>query len=136
MLHLQVVIASTRPTGVGPTIAGWFVTQAERHGKFAVELVDLAQVNLPMFDEPRHPRLRQYEHAHTKAWSSIVSMTKEIVTALKMMPMFETVALPFFAQQLDREKGTFSPPKVQEEAATVMLDELLKWATALKPMRD
>lgn len=65
-----------------------------------------------------------------------VSITKEIVTALKMMPMFETVALPFFAQFIDREKSTFTPPKVQEEAAVVMLDELLKWATALRPMRS
>ena len=187
MLHLQVVIASTRPTRVGPIIADWFVGQARGHENFDVELVDLAEVNLPMFDEPRHPRLRQYEHEHTKRWSSIVaradayvfvqpeydhgpppsivnaldylvhewaykpvgfvsyggvsagvrsvSMTKEIVTALKMMPMFETVALPFFAQHLDRETGTFTPPAVQNEAAKVMLDELFRWATALGTMR-
>ena len=45
--------------------------------------------------------------------------------------MFEAVVLPFFAQQIDNEKGSFSPPKVQEDAAVTMLDELLKWATAL-----
>ena len=43
------------------------------HGHFAVEVVDLAEVNLPMFNEPRHPRLRQYEYQHTKDWSATIS---------------------------------------------------------------
>ena len=61
---------------------------------------------------------------------------KDIVTALKMMPMVETVALPFFAQFLNSEKKTFSPPPIQNEAAIVVLDELLKWTNALRNMRD
>ena len=187
MLQLHVIAVSTRPQRAGFPVAEWFLAQAKRHGKFAVELIDLREVNLPLFDEPRHPRLRQYEHEHTKAWSRTidradafvfvtpeynygtppslvnaldflvhewaykpcgfvsyggvsgglrsVQMTKQIVTALKMMPMFEAVALPFFAQQLDREKGVFSPPEIQEQAAVAMLDELLKWATALRTIR-
>jgi NAD(P)H-dependent FMN reductase len=65
-----------------------------------------------------------------------VQMAKQIVTALKMMPMFEAVVLPFFAQLVDKETGVFAPPKGQEDAAVTMLDELLKWATALKTMRS
>lgn len=187
MLHMEIVIVSTRPGRAGLSVANWFVSQAERHGKFSIEVIDLANVALPLFDEPRHPRFRQYEHEHTKAWSRTiergdayvfvtpeynygsppslvnaldylvhewaykpcafvsyggvsgglrsVQMTKQIVTALKMMPMFEAVTLPFFAQQIDKETKVFSPPKVQEDAAVAMLDELLKWATAMKTMR-
>jgi NAD(P)H-dependent FMN reductase len=47
--------------------------QAQSHGKFELELVDLAEVNLPLLDEPQHPKLRQYEHEHTLAWSRTVS---------------------------------------------------------------
>jgi len=65
-----------------------------------------------------------------------VDILKQIVTALKMMPMFESVIIPFFAQHLDREKQAFTPPKMLEDAAVVMLNELLRWATALKPMRQ
>jgi NAD(P)H-dependent FMN reductase len=43
------------------------------HGGFDVELVDLAEVNLPLFDEPKHPRFGEYVHQHTKDWSAIVS---------------------------------------------------------------
>src|SRR5215472_11031253 len=71
-LTLQVIIASTRPERKGPLIAAWFLKQVTTHAGFASELIDLAQVNLPMFDEPRHPRFRQYEHEHTKAWSAVI----------------------------------------------------------------
>ena len=69
---LQVIIASTRQGRLGHHVGAWFFEQAKRHGKFEVELVDLAEVNLPVFDEPRHPRLGQYEHEHTRAWAAIV----------------------------------------------------------------
>lgn len=187
MLNLQVVIASTRPGRMGPSVATWFEGQARAHGKFSVELVDLAEVGLPLFDEPRHPRLRQYEHEHTRQWSATVErgdafvfvtpeynygsppslvnaldflvtewgykpagfvsyggasgglrgvqMTKQIATALRMMTIPEGVAIPFFTQHLDKETGVFDPGEVQEKASAAMLDELLKWAGALKPLR-
>ena len=72
MPKLGVIICSTRPGRIGPAVAKWLVESAKRHGKFEVQVVDLKEVNLPVFDEPKHPRLRQYEHEHTKAWSRTV----------------------------------------------------------------
>ncbi len=79
MLYLQVIVASTRPSRQGPLVGAWFVERARAHGNFNVELVDLAEVNLPMFDEPAHPRLARYEHEHTKAWSAIVDRADAFV---------------------------------------------------------
>jgi NAD(P)H-dependent FMN reductase len=70
--RLGVVVASTRPGRIGPTVARWFQTAAERHGAFSVDLIDLAEVGLPFFDEPNHPRQRQYVHDHTLRWSARV----------------------------------------------------------------
>lgn len=70
---LQVIICSTRPGRVGKSIAEWFFEHARTNGKFDVELVDLADFDLPVFDEPRHPRLADYEHEHTKRWSASVA---------------------------------------------------------------
>lgn len=70
---LAVIIGSTRPGRIGAPIGQWFAEVAVAHGGFDVELVDLAQVALPLFDEPNHPRLAQYEHDHTKRWAGIVS---------------------------------------------------------------
>ena len=70
---LQVVVASTRPGRRGIAVGGWIQRMAEQHGGFDVELVDLAEQQLPILDEPNHPRLGQYVHPHTQAWSATVS---------------------------------------------------------------
>ena len=49
------------------------------HGGFEVEVVDLAELNLPFLDEAHHPRLRKYEKAHTLAWSATVEASDAFV---------------------------------------------------------
>jgi NAD(P)H-dependent FMN reductase len=68
--RLGIVIASTRPGRVGLPVARWFEHQAREHGGFDIEVIDLLEVNLPFFDEPKHPRFHDYEHQHTKDWSA------------------------------------------------------------------
>ena len=72
-LRLNIIVASTRPGRVGPVVADWFHGVAARHGAFDVHMADLAEFGLPVFDEPRHPRLQQYEHEHTRRWSESVA---------------------------------------------------------------
>jgi NAD(P)H-dependent FMN reductase len=69
---LQVIVGSTRPGRVGLPVSRWFADVAGEHGAFDVEVLDLAEIDLPLMDEPHHPRLRRYEHGHTKAWSATV----------------------------------------------------------------
>ena len=78
-MKLQIVYASTREAREGFPIASWVMERAQAHGKFESRLVDLKEVNLPLFDEPQHPRLRQYKNAHTKAWSAIVAAADAFV---------------------------------------------------------
>jgi NAD(P)H-dependent FMN reductase len=68
----MVVIASTRPGRVGPSVGRWFAGYARRHGVFEIEVVDLLAFGLPFMDEPNHPRLGEYTHQHTKDWSAKV----------------------------------------------------------------
>ena len=72
MPKLLIILASTRPGRVGLPVCDWFEGRATEHGGFEVEVADLAEINLPMMDEPNHPRLRQYAHQHTKDWSATV----------------------------------------------------------------
>lgn len=69
---LQIIVGSTRPGRVGIAVATWFHELAAAHGGFEVELVDLLEVNLPLFDEPVHPIKREYVHEHTLNWSHII----------------------------------------------------------------
>jgi NAD(P)H-dependent FMN reductase len=183
---LHVVICSTRPNRVGPSVAAWIHGFALEHGKFNVELIDLANFDLPVFDEPEHPRLKKYQHEHTKKWSAsveaadafvfvtpeynfgpppsllnalnylyvewnykpatfvsyggisgglrAVQMEKQTLSALKMVAVLESVTIPMVAQQLDANRK-FTPTDAQSRSATAMLDELLRWANALKVLR-
>jgi NAD(P)H-dependent FMN reductase len=79
MPTLQVIIGSTRPGRVGLPVAQWFTRRARASGLFDVEVVDLAEVDLPLFDEPHHPRLGRYERAHTLAWSATVARADAFV---------------------------------------------------------
>lgn len=72
MPKLHIVVGSTRPGRLALPIAQWTAKAAERHGGFDVELVDLAEVGLPLLDEPAHPRSGKYAHEHTRAWSATV----------------------------------------------------------------
>ena len=79
MPRLNVLIASTRPGRVGPAVARWFHDYAVRHDSFDAHLVDLADFDLPVYDEPNHPRLKDYRHEHTKRWSASVDAADAFV---------------------------------------------------------
>jgi len=186
MPNLTIIIGSTRPGRAGAAIAQWFAARAKDHGGFDVTVVDLAEVGLPLLDEPNHPRLRQYTRQHTKDWSAIidaadafvfvtpeynngypaalknaidylhhewrnkpvgfvsyggvaagtraVQQLKQVVTALRMLPVYDSVNIPFHAQLLDSD-GVLQPNEVMEKAADTMLDELVRTEAALRPLR-
>jgi NAD(P)H-dependent FMN reductase len=69
---LHTIVGSTRPGRVGPAIAQWFHSLARAHGGFEAKLIDLADFELPVYDEPHHPTMQRYERAHTKAWAASV----------------------------------------------------------------
>ena len=71
MPTLAVIVCSTRPGRIGASIATWFSAVASAQSSFDIELVDLKEVALPLFDEPNHPMLADYVHDHTKRWSAI-----------------------------------------------------------------
>lgn len=79
MPKLLIIIASTRPGRIGLPVAEWFMDRAREHAGFELDLVDLAVLNLPLLDEPAHPRLRQYTKPHTKAWSATVEAADAVV---------------------------------------------------------
>lgn len=82
MLTIKVIIASTRPGRKGPAMASWIYELAAAHPEYTVELVDLAAVNLPIFNEAHHPVMQKYEHQYTKDWSAIVDSADAFIIVL------------------------------------------------------
>ena len=185
MPNLTIIIGSTRPGRSGAAIAKWFAARAKDHGGFDVAVVDLAEIGLPLLDEPNHPRLRQYTRQHAKDWSAIidaadafvfvtpeynngypaalknaidylhhewrnkpvgfvsyggvaagtraVQQLKQVVTALRMLPVYDSVNIPFHAQFFTG--GVFRSNEVMDKASDTMLDELVRTEAALRPLR-
>ncbi len=185
MRKLTIIIASVREGRGGEGVARWFIERARQHGKFEVQVADLKELNLPILNEPHHPRLKKYVYESTKQWSAIVDaadayvfvsaeynystppslvnaldtvyhewtykpvgfvtyggisgglramqMTRMMVTGFKMMPMVEAVNIPFFTQFI--QDGVFKANETHEKSVSPMLDELLRWAEALKTLR-
>ena len=185
MPNLTIVVGSTRPGRAGAPIAQWFAARAKDHGGFDVTVVDLAELDLPLLDEPNHPRLRTYTKQHTKDWSALVDAAdafvivtpeynygypaavknaidylhrewnhkpvgfvsyggvaagtravqqlKQVLTTLRMLPVFDSVNIPFHTQFI--QDGQFHANDALEEAATDMLNELLRLDGALRTLR-
>ena len=185
-MRLTVVIGSVREGRGGEAIATWFIDRAKQHGKFDVQVADLKELNLPIMDEPQHPRLRKYVHDSSRRWSDTVAgsdafvfvtpeynytmppalvnaldtvyhewtykpvgfvsyggisggmrsvqTAKLMVTGFKMMPMVESVNIPFYTQLI--ENGVFKSNETHDKAVGPMLDELLRWSEALKTLRQ
>jgi NAD(P)H-dependent FMN reductase len=184
-MKLLVVIGSTRPGRIGKPVGDWFVEQATEHGGFEVEVADLAELALPLLDEPAHPATGQYTHEHTKAWSAQVAAAdalvfvlpeynhsynaavknaidylnrewaykpvglvsyggvsgglravqalKPVISALRMTPAVDAVTIPMVGAMMN--DGAFEPTEIVQASAKVMLDELVKLAEVLRPLR-
>src|SRR6202012_3088538 len=77
--NLMIVIASTRPGRIGLPVGEWFEARARAHGGFEVDLAGPGVIDLPFMDEPKHPRLREYTHQHTRDWSARVDAADAFV---------------------------------------------------------
>jgi NAD(P)H-dependent FMN reductase len=102
-LKLNVIIGSTRPGRAGAPIGKWAADHATKHGKFEVELVDLADFNLPLLDEPNHPRMQKYQHEHTKRWAASVASADAYLFLTPEYDYFPNAALINALQALSLE---------------------------------
>jgi NAD(P)H-dependent FMN reductase len=185
-MKLNVIVCSTRPGRVGLSVARWAHEAAVRHAGFEAELVDLADFNLPVYDEPKHPRLRDYQHEHTRRWAASVESAdayvfvtpeynyfpppslvnavnyvfhewcykpaglvsyggisgglraaqaaKTLLSTVKLVPLTEGVPVPQVGEHI--KDGVFQATDHHEGGMATMLNEMVRWATALKTMRN
>jgi NAD(P)H-dependent FMN reductase len=184
--RLQVVASTTRTGRSSLAVADWATERAGRHGEFQPELIDIAEVDLPFFDEPYSPCLGRYTSDHTRRWSAIVDRADAfvfvvaeynhgytaplknaldylylewrykpvgfisyggpsgglravealmpVVVALGMIPVQDSLAIPFVSQYVD-SGGRFHADDRLDASVKSMLDELSDLSAALAPLR-
>lgn len=73
MIKLGIIIGSTRPGRKAEAVARWVQEKAGERADAKLELIDIADYNLPLLDEANPPSMGKYEHAHTKKWASVIA---------------------------------------------------------------
>jgi NAD(P)H-dependent FMN reductase len=184
MNRIAIIIGSTRPGRNGEAVARWVHEIASKRSDAEYELVDIAEFNLPLLDEPVPPSMGQYTKEHTKAWSAKIAsfdgfvfvtpeynhatsgalknaidfLSKEwnnkaagfvgygsvggsravenlrlILSELQIAHVRNQVALSLFT---DFENfSVFKPASLHEPMVNDMLDQVVAWSGALKPLR-
>lgn len=191
-LRLAVVVGSTRPGRRAAQVAEWVRDRATAHLGPRAELavVDLADMDLPLLDEPVPAAIGAYRNAHTQRWARLVGSFDGFVFVTPeynhSMPAVLKNAIDFlYAEWNDKaagfvgyglnggtravehlrltlaevkvacvraqvtlglhtdfdipdmtEPGTVAPTERQHFILTRMLDELVDWAGALRPLRE
>jgi NAD(P)H-dependent FMN reductase len=73
MVKIAVVVGSTRPQRRSRQVADWVLSKASARGGADFEMLDLADYDLPLLDEPMPPSMGNYIQPHTKVWADAVS---------------------------------------------------------------
>jgi NAD(P)H-dependent FMN reductase len=97
------IIASTRDGRKGVPLARWIEAEAGKDADWQIDPVDLKTLNLPMLDEPEHPRLGKYVHQHTKAWSAMVDAADAFILVTPEYNFFAPPAIINAINYLSRE---------------------------------
>jgi NAD(P)H-dependent FMN reductase len=73
MLKVGIIVGSTRPGRKAAAVAKWAYDLLKNRNDAEFEIVDIADYNLPLLDEPVPPLMGQYSKAHTKTWGAKIA---------------------------------------------------------------
>lgn len=74
MTRIAIIVGSTRPGRLAEAVARWVADIAGKRGDADFEIIDIADYQLPLLDEP-HPAThgpQYYSQPHTRAWAATV----------------------------------------------------------------
>ena len=73
MTTIAIVTGSTRPGRKSKDVADWVLANASGRTGATYEILDIADFDLPVLDEPMPPSMGTGTHPHTVAWSQAVA---------------------------------------------------------------
>jgi len=135
MTRIAIIIGSTRPRRRAALVAGWVAEVATAHvadrADVTFEVVDLADYGLPLLDEPVPAAIGDYHHRHTQHLRLVMAEVKvadvRSQLALSLFTDFEITDMT--------QPGIFTPGAHHEPILIRLLEEVLTWSRALKPLR-
>lgn len=73
MTNIAIIVGSTRPGRKALDVAKWVHGISSQTKDANFEIVDIAEFNLPLLDEPIPPSRGQYSQSHTKKWAAKIA---------------------------------------------------------------
>lgn len=182
MTRIAIIVGSTRPGRKAATVAAWVHRIAAARSDASYEIVDLAEVDLPRYNETVPPIVGHYQQAHTRRWAAQIASydgfvfvtpeyNRSVPAALKdaidyLYAEWHHTAAGFVSygvlggiravEHLRQVAGELKIADVRAQVAlnladitdtdvtasdqqhtqlTTMLDEVVAWAEALRPLR-
>lgn len=73
MIKIGIIIGSTRPGRKAEQVARWVHEHAQKRQDAEFDLIDIAEFELPLLDEPTPPSMGKYTKPHTLRWSAKIA---------------------------------------------------------------
>lgn len=73
MTRIGIIVGSTRPGRKAEAVAQWAYGLATQRTDADYEIVDIADYDLPLLDEPYPAMMAQYSQDHTKRWAEKIA---------------------------------------------------------------
>lgn len=77
MKTLSIIVSSTRPQRVGANVSSWVADTIA--GQWDINILDLAQINLPFLNEDLPAGSGVYTQPHTLAWKQAIDASDAII---------------------------------------------------------
>ena len=142
-LKIKVITVSTRPGRIGPVVTDWIAALAAERAAFEVEVVDLAELDLPPASIVNAVQYLLHEWAKKPA--AVVSyggvsgglrsmqVLRGLLGNLNMVALSKSIPIPFVHGMI--KEGVLEANQTMGDGAKLMLDELESWGRGLRAMR-
>ncbi|UNK70725.1 NAD(P)H-dependent oxidoreductase [Microbacterium sp. H1-D42] len=77
--RISVIVGSARPVRIGRQLADSVASTLSTNLDAEIQILDLAEVALPMLDEPLMAGMNQYQNAHTVAWANLIAESDGVI---------------------------------------------------------
>jgi len=128
-LQLAIIIGSTREGRFGPRVTRWFATMARDHGRFDVDLIDLA------YTEWQAKPVAFASYGGLAGGLRAVEQLRQVFAEVHATTVRDVVSLHNPWTLFDEDARAHEPTG-SEAAAKTLLDRLAWWAGALRAARD
>ena len=77
--RISLIVGSTRPVRIGRQLTDATAAVFADTVDADIQVLDLAEINLPLLDEPLMASMNQYSQEHTVAWAKQISESDAVV---------------------------------------------------------